>query len=277
MTELLTNRLLIEPEQQNCWVIRDKIDLNILGELSIDEPWINLVLVDEARGLGVATEAGYALLRLMNHSVFQSLGPTNEAQQFLTNLGFQAKDDYFQLIPEALNLPDIYHDLNQQLGINTQKLTNTKHLTSCQLIESDIDCFNRPTRLNPHANQAWQMMKHKANIDGIDLKLASAFRSMRYQAGLIQRKLDGGELLHDILKTNTAPGHSEHHTGRAIDITTDGFEPLEDHFENSPAFVWLTENAAQFGFVMSYPKDNDQGIIYEPWHWCYHHHTLKSS
>ena len=29
----------------------------------------------------------------------------------------------------------------------------------------------------------------------------------------------------------------------------------------------LIANAGDFGFVMSYPRDNPHGIVYEPWHW----------
>ncbi|MBK7960075.1 MAG: D-alanyl-D-alanine carboxypeptidase family protein [Bdellovibrionales bacterium] len=33
------------------------------------------------------------------------------------------------------------------------------------------------------------------------------------------------------------------------------------------AVLWLTENASRFEFQLSYPRNNDHGIIYEPWHW----------
>ena len=102
--------------------------------------------------------------------------------------------------------------------------------------------------------------------------MVSAFRSISYQAQLIDHKLQQGLNLCDILTTNTAPGHSEHHTGCAIDITTDGFQPLEQEFERSQAFKWLTAHASKFGFVLSYPENNSDGIIYEPWHWCFQYH-----
>jgi D-alanyl-D-alanine carboxypeptidase len=63
------------------------------------------------------------------------------------------------------------------------------------------------------------------------------------------------------------PGYSEHHTGRAIDITTPDFKPLTEEFEHSSAFKWLTQRANEFGFTMTYPRNNEFGIAYEPWHW----------
>ena len=40
-------------------------------------------------------------------------------------------------------------------------------------------------------------------------------------------------------------------------------------FQNRPAYAWLVEHAADFGFENSFPKDNVQGISFEPWHWRY--------
>ena len=99
------------------------------------------------------------------------------------------------------------------------------------------------------------------------LVLVSGFRSIEYQAGLIRNKLDAGQEIDAILKVNVAPGYSQHHTGNAVDIATPGFKPLLEEFENSPAFAWLGDNAIQFGFTLSYPRDNPEGISYEPWHW----------
>ena len=85
----------------------------------------------------------------------------------------------------------------------------------------------------------------------------------------MQRKLDAGSDLTEILKVSAAPGYSEHHTGCAIDINTPGSATLEEEFENTSAFAWLTSNASHFGFLMSYPRNNKHQIAYEPWHWAF--------
>jgi len=73
----------------------------------------------------------------------------------------------------------------------------------------------------------------------------------------------------EILRVSAAPGYSEHHSGRALDLTTPGFAPVEEEFERSDAFAWLRRRAADFRFRLSYPRDNVHGIAYEPWHWCF--------
>jgi D-alanyl-D-alanine carboxypeptidase len=98
--------------------------------------------------------------------------------------------------------------------------------------------------------------------------IVSGYRDFEYQASLIRKKLNAGQALGDILAVNAAPGFSEHHTGRAIDIASPGSRPLTEEFEASEAFAWLEQNAAIYGFSMSYPRDNPQGFIYEPWHWA---------
>ncbi|HEY4990089.1 MAG TPA: D-alanyl-D-alanine carboxypeptidase family protein, partial [Opitutaceae bacterium] len=70
-------------------------------------------------------------------------------------------------------------------------------------------------------------------------------------------------------KVNAAPGYSEHHTGRAVDIGVPDEPPLEEGFALTQAFSWLTAHAREFGFALSYACGNPQGIAYEPWHWLY--------
>ena len=74
--------------------------------------------------------------------------------------------------------------------------------------------------------------------------------------------------MEQILRVSAAPGYSEHHSGRAVDVTTPGCAPLTGEFESTAAFAWLAAHARDFGFVLTYPRDNRYGVIYEPWHWC---------
>ena len=252
MPSISTARLIIKPTHKNCWSIFDRLDNQLIGKLFFRDQWFNILLKPQSLHYKAKTELPHA-------------------QQFLLNLGFTDQGGYFKVTAETLCHADLYTTLNQELGIKTNHLQHKKYATAAQLIDSDMDCFERSTKLHPQANQAWQLMKAAAATEDISIQLVSAFRSMSYQSQLIKNKLNKGQKINQILCTNTAPGHSEHHTGCAIDLTTEGFKPLEEEFEQSPAFTWLTTNAYKFGFVMSYPKDNPQGIIYEPWHWCYQH------
>jgi len=168
---------------------------------------------------------------------------------------------------------DVVANLLSQLGIPADygKRHQLKLQEECRtLVTIGADIFEREQKMAPAAARAWFMMKESAGDDGIDLQVVSAFRPVDYQAAIIMKKLDSGQCIEDVLKVSAAPGYSEHHSGRALDITCPGYVPLEEEFEASPAFNWLIENAQRFNFVLSYPRDNPHGVAYEPWHWCWH-------
>jgi zinc D-Ala-D-Ala carboxypeptidase len=131
------------------------------------------------------------------------------------------------------------------------------------------DRYARPLWLASPAAQAWNAMRRAALSDGIVLEAISGYRSHDYQLGIFRRKLARGQTVPDILAVNAAPGFSEHHSGRALDIGTPGEPAAEESFETTPAFAWLSRQAGRFGFVMSYPRGNPHGIVYEPWHWMH--------
>jgi D-alanyl-D-alanine carboxypeptidase len=108
-----------------------------------------------------------------------------------------------------------------------------------------------------------------ARYDGVVVRIVSAFRSIERQAEIVRAKLQRGQSLEEILCVSAPPGYSEHHSGRAVDVTTDGVRPLEIEFEQTAAYDWLARRAQGFGFCLSYPPQNRYGYAYEPWHWCF--------
>ena len=163
-------------------------------------------------------------------------------------------------------------ELHEELGIPRDYGEGSgsppQYSEATELVEVGPNLVGRMQRLTPETATAWRAMVEAAAADGVTLMIVSGFRSVDYQARLIRKKINSGQKISDILEVNTAPGHSEHHTGRAVDIASPGSRPLTEEFEDSEAFRWLTRRAAEFGFSMSYPRDNPRGIVYEPWHWA---------
>ena len=162
--------------------------------------------------------------------------------------------------------------LHVELGINAEALAGRQlpvFADARRLTPVGLGTDGRDKLLSPAAAMAWQTMRKAAVADGIALQLISAFRSIEFQAALIRAKLGKGQSIDEVLKVNAPPGHSEHHTGRAVDIGESGCAALDDAFEKTAAFAWLQQHAAHFGFTMSYPQGNAQGFLYEPWHWCW--------
>ena len=143
------------------------------------------------------------------------------------------------------------------------------HPEAQELVVAATGDDGREYLLTPAAAAKWREMSAAALTDGVVIQIGSAFRSVDRQAEIIRAKLAEGLSLDAVLCVSAPPGYSEHHSGRAVDVTTDEGAPLEPEFEKTRAFRWLSRNAARFGFVLSYPPGNPQGYDYEPWHWCF--------
>jgi D-alanyl-D-alanine carboxypeptidase len=162
------------------------------------------------------------------------------------------------------------HELFADLGIPSdygRQPRRPQFAEATNLVEVEPNIVGTMQQLTPDTAEAWRAMKQAAAAAGVPLLLVSGFRSIRHQTDIIRRKLAAGQPIAAILAVNAAPGFSEHHTGRAVDIATPGTRPLTTEFEHSPAFAWLQENAASFGFRMPYGRGNRFGFEYEPWHW----------
>ena len=162
--------------------------------------------------------------------------------------------------------------LNAELGISSQFLV-ARGLSECEEASSlevaEVGADGKDHLLVPAAAKAWRKLKAAALDEGVSLFIVSAFRSIDRQTEIVRRKLQAGVPIEDILTVCAPPGFSEHHTGRAIDLSTPGSRSLEVEFEQSPAFAWLHAHAADFGYYLSYPIGNSSGYQYEPWHWCF--------
>ncbi|MBD2530738.1 D-alanyl-D-alanine carboxypeptidase family protein [Nostoc flagelliforme FACHB-838] len=146
------------------------------------------------------------------------------------------------------------------------------HLAYPEAPESELVTIsaNRGIRMRKTAAQKFEEMVAAARSAGVILVPISGFRSVKDQEPLFfgvgaQRNQTPAQRA----ALSAPPGHSEHHTGYAVDVG-DGSVPatnLQTNFDNTKAYRWLQANAARFGFEMSFPKDNVQGVSYEPWHW----------
>ena len=61
-------------------------------------------------------------------------------------------------------------------------------------------------------------------------------------------------------------GYSEHQLGTTVDMITSGLGGVLDGFDTTKAYQWMLSNAYKYGFILSYPKNNNY-YVYEPWHW----------
>lgn len=127
-------------------------------------------------------------------------------------------------------------------------------------------------RLQEEAAEQFLAMQGAARSQGIALVALSGYRTFDEQKYLFfQIKQNRGQDARERAKVSAPPGYSEHHTGFAIDIGDGNASSthIQESFETTRAFAWLERNATRYGFELSFPRDNEQGISYEPWHWRY--------
>jgi LAS superfamily LD-carboxypeptidase LdcB len=144
-----------------------------------------------------------------------------------------------------------YGDVAQQTGYVEQY----PEIDSKELVEY------HGQRLHKDAAMAFDRMQKAATKDQIKLQIISGFRGIKSQAEIFANK--GDDL--SAAAYSAPPGHSQHHTGLAIDLNS-----LKPSFRQSKEFAWLQKNASSYGFMLPYNNINgDLGPNNEPWHWVY--------
>ncbi len=127
----------------------------------------------------------------------------------------------------------------------------------------------RDMMLRKEAYNMFAKMIEDAEFDGIDIKIISAFRDAKYQAGLYTRAIKKRGIFQNSV---AKPGHSEHQLGTACDLTTSEIDDLLSRdFEKTDAYKWLSSNSWRYGIFLTYPsfKQRYTGYTYEPWHYRY--------
>ena len=204
----------------------------------------------------------------------------------LTDIHFFERDKQSRYIAFALRNPelcpsDVVWMVNA--GIDRPFYSEIRIISEPSAIPALVNKFNKlppgytPPNLVPLASgrlvtaetrDAFEAMRDAAWLEGFRIFDESAFRSYQRQQivhnNFVQRH---GQAVADTFSAR--PGHSEHQTGRAIDIR--GSFGGMGSFGNTPEFGWVSENAYKFGFIIRYPqgKQHITGYIFEPWHITY--------
>ena len=137
---------------------------------------------------------------------------------------------------------------------------------------------NRQMYLRTDAATALKAMMLAMSADGVkDVVVTSAYRAYSRQKelfeGYVAQHMAEGmteeQAIEAALEYSARAGTSEHQTGLCIDFITSSMNDLDETFENTKAFEWLSQNAYKFGFIIRYPKDkvDTTGYKYEPWHY----------
>jgi zinc D-Ala-D-Ala carboxypeptidase len=101
------------------------------------------------------------------------------------------------------------------------------------------------TEVELETARAFLAMREEAARSGVDLWIRSGYRSREQQAWLYRAWREGWG------NRAARPGHSNHESGRALDL----------HIGDEGTLAWLKANGRRFGFRRT--------VAGEPWHWEY--------
>lgn len=156
--------------------------------------------------------------------------------------------------------------------VNNETPLPTNFTVELELVEDYINIDKRIA-------EPTTKLLNAAREDGIELIVSSSYRSILYQQEIFDKSIS--RYVNEGYNTEKAialtliyyakPLTSEHHTGLALDIVTPEYQVLDANYENTKAAKWLLVNAAEYGFILRYPKDKENitKIKYEPWHFRY--------
>ena len=198
---------------------------------------------------------------LDRYKSYQTNNPNLSIEDIVTRVNLNLdKAPYTDTIP-SINLNTNYLLVNKFNYLGSDYIPNNLELLDNSYAKSGI-------YLVKEAKDNIERLIDKAKNDGMNIRVISAYRSYSYQENLYNNyvKNDGVELADTY---SARPGYSEHQTGLVVDVTR-AFDNF-NNFENTNEYNWMLENAANYGFILRYPKDKENITTYsfEAWHYRY--------
>ncbi len=165
--------------------------------------------------------------------------------------------------------------------------------------QSHLTRYDQYHQLQPDALAAFLKMQQAAKQDGIDLAIASSFRSFARQQLIWDCKMRGERAILDtsslpidpatlterdkilaILHWSAIPGASRHHWGTDVDVYSPSLLPANTQLQLIPSEYqvgghqhvlsqWLNKHMGRFGFYLPYSEERN-GVAIEPWHLSYY-------
>ena len=195
---------------------------------------------------------------LDRYKSYQNINSDLSIEDIVTRVNLNLdKDSYTDTIPST-NLNTNYLLVNKFNYLDSSYIPNNLELLDNSYSKSCI-------YLVKEAKDNLERLINDAKNEGMNIRVASAYRSYTYQENLYNNyvKNDGVE---NADTYSARPGYSEHQTGLCADLNE-----ISDKFDGTDEANWLRDNAYKYGFILRFPKGKEHitGYKYEPWHFRY--------
>lgn len=241
----------IKLKQSNVFTLDDNFsreEINYILDNNIDLENLNLYMK-------------YKYFDLYNYNSYELIRTTQELTH-LESINSFRHINYFK--PYVNPLPALFLDTNLVL-VNKSYYLSKDFIPSnlVSVMDYEIEYTNADIMLKKEVLDNYQKMYLDALKDNISFAIFSGFRSYKRQEHLFYNVYNDDTI-------SAKPGHSEHQTGYAIDISP--FDVgLINELENTPTYKWLINNCYKYGFILRFPKNKTEITTYqfEPWHFRY--------
>ena len=157
-------------------------------------------------------------------------------------------------------------------------LTNELHMLPKDF-EAELEKTYNGQRVDRRMRGELEAMIDAAKKDGHHLMICSSYRDYKKQdqlmdesiAKFVRRGLSYKDAFFKTKEQIALTGASEHHTGLAVDIVGKHHQSLDESQADTKEAKWLAEHAAEYGFILRYPKEKEDitMISFESWHYRY--------
>lgn len=175
------------------------------------------------------------------------------------------------IIQQPNSIPVVTNPLDLAVVVNKSRALAADYIPPDLVyvkVPFSTDVQSEKQQLREAAAQALEKMFADAKQSNIELVAISGYRSYLTQKHLFDYNVKT-KGLEEASRFVAQPGLSEHQTGLAIDVSSANNKfALTESFADTVEGQWLASHAAEYGFIIRYPKDKEllTGYAYEPWH-----------
>lgn len=203
---------------------------------------------------------------------------TRIADARVAEIEAKKKEPVYITLPGAEKIQALVDNYETPTSIWT--LANKQHALGMEYVPAELVTPTVPIRTNATNDEQHvrsviveplAVMFAAAKKDGHNLMIGSAYRSAATQDSLFKTYVASAGY-EEADKYSAHPGHSEHQTGLAVDISTTSQQCyLSECFIGTADGQWLADNAYKYGFALRYLKGKEAitGYNFEPWHYRY--------
>lgn len=248
--------------------------MSVLLLVAIDAGFIGFMRISTAQAIAVQQQEHKQEMAKMDTSIEATKKKVADAKQ---------KEADARKKQQEILAKEAAEKAQQAAGTVASATCDVHNPTTVTIIVNKKHCINPPSWapsdltyvartgyvLRAVATTHMEAMMNAAAAAGLPFSLTSSYRSYDAQVATYNNwvAVNGSQAAADTVSAR--PGYSEHQTGLAADLKINGC--ALECFAGTAQYTWLTQHAAEYGFIERYPPNLTAITGYSPeaWHWRY--------